>query len=257
MSNIIKKSITKQIGLNILIIALVLLIFTGTSFSFDGDNKDNKDLLIETGNMQVILKVPNTQYNFLDNLKYGVSDEIGVMQDGYNFTITNTGNIPIEYYEIKLVDEENKISTLPHNYLRFTIRKNNEDYQDIKNLGDSDNILYSGDNLLVGDTVNFNFKLWLDEAKSNFYNLELYSALEVILYQKKDIYEKYVLYSSFGSILSKTSIYSPVSTIIPKKDGYTFLGWSTSINGDIKYKSGDTYQEPVGKTLYAVWEKTS
>lgn len=253
-----RKNLIKQIVLNVFIIALVLIVFKGTSFSIN-DNNDNKDLVIQTGNMQVVLNVPNERYTFLDNLKNGVIDEIGKNQGGYNFSITNTGDIPIEYYEIRLVDEENKISTLPHNYLRFTIKKDSEEESFPKNLGDNDSVLYSGYDLLVGNTSTFNLKLWIDEKYNVINNKELYSALGVTLYQKSDIYDKYVLYASDEgeNIPFRTSIYSPISSTIPFKDGYNFLGWSTSFKGEIKYQSGDAYQEKKGSTLYAIWEKIS
>lgn len=41
---------------------------------------------------------------------------------------------------------------------------------------------------------------------------------------------------------------------IPTKEGHSFLGWSVSLNGEVAYKSGDTYSEDANLTLYAVWK---
>ena len=42
---------------------------------------------------------------------------------------------------------------------------------------------------------------------------------------------------------------------IPEKDGYTFLGWSTSPGAaDVEYDPGDTYRIDADLTLYPVWE---
>ena len=251
-----KKTIINSILFNVLIIVIAIVAFKGVSYSINNDNTTNKDLLIETGNMQVVLNVPNEHYEFKDNMKIGVSDEIGLNQKGYSFTLKNTGTIPIDYYEISLVDEENKISTLPHSYIRFTINKDNGNYSEVDNLGNVNSIIYTGEKLDVGKTVSFNFKMWIDSNKQNTNNMSLYSAIEVTLYQKKDILNNYVLYESDGGIIpSKTSIYRPISEQIPKKEGYVFLGWSTSFNGEVKYQSGDTYKEKKGGTLYAIWEK--
>lgn len=254
----IKGNIIRQIVVNSLIIVLMLVIFKNVSYSVDENPTiDNKDLLVKTGNMQVVLNVPKERYEFLNSLKMGVSDNIGQRQDGYNFTITNTGNIPIEYYEIKLVDEENKISTLPHHFLRFTIKKDDEEYSDVKSLSDTNNILYEGRNLKVGEVSSFNYKMWITDQVGDISDKTLYAALEVTLYQKDEINEKYVFYKNDEgeNVPFRTSIYEPISSTIPKKEGYIFLGWSTSFNGEVKYISGDTYKEEKGGTLYAIWEK--
>jgi len=250
-------NLKRQLLLNVLIIFLAVVIFNGVSYSANTNpNEDNKDLLIETGNMQVVLNVPKDRYDLLGT-KNKMSDEVGKAQAGYDFTITNTGNIPIEYYEIRLVDEENKISTLPHKYLKFIINKDNDNYSSVKNLGDNDNVLYSGKNLEVGKSARFNLKLWIDDKIMDIYNKELYGALEVTLYQKDETSLKYVLYESeegFG-IPFRTMIDSPITSSIPIRDGYEFLGWSRKFNGDVDYVSGDTYRENNGATLYAIWKK--
>jgi uncharacterized protein (TIGR02145 family)/uncharacterized repeat protein (TIGR02543 family) len=42
----------------------------------------------------------------------------------------------------------------------------------------------------------------------------------------------------------------------PKRDGHTFLGWSTLKNGSVEYGSGETYTMKKGRvTFYAVWEE--
>lgn len=42
---------------------------------------------------------------------------------------------------------------------------------------------------------------------------------------------------------------------VPTREGYNFLGWSTSINGDVEYVPGEYYNENASLLLYAVWEK--
>ena len=245
----------KSVIINIIIIVVAFVLFKGASYSLnDTPTSDNKNILIESGNMQVVLNIPSEKYELLDTSKVITSDVLGLKEKAYSFSITNTGNIPIEYYEIRLVDQEGKISTLPHKYLRFTINKNDEDYEAIKNLGDNDSIIYSGYNLEVGESNSYNLKMWVSDNEINALGKELYGAIEITLYQKYDVYKNYVLYESPNSnnVPIRTSIYNPISETIPTRIGYKFIGWE---NGNIKYNPGDTYKENIGITLTAIWEK--
>ena len=250
------KNIKRGIIVNLLIIIICVVLFKSVSYSIDTNPETvNKDLLIQTGNMQVILNIPNEKYELTDSLKESLSDSEGIKQESYNFSIKNTGNIPIEYYEIRLVDQEGKVTTLPHKYLHFTISSDNNEYDSIKSLGDVDSILYSGYNLDIGSSKSFKLKMWVTED-IDVLGKVLYGAIEVTLYQKYDVYKNYVLYESNDStnVPVRSSLYSPISSTIPKKNGYTFVGWETK-DGFIKYYPGDTYKENIGVTLYAIWEK--
>ena len=48
-----------------------------------------------------------------------------------------------------------------------------------------------------------------------------------------------------------------LSNTSPTRDGYSFLGWSTSSGGSVEYHPGDTYSENRALTLYAVWQKSN
>ena len=251
------KNFKRNLIINVLIIAVAIFLFKGISYSAESDKiTENKDLLIKTENMQVVLNIPNEKYNFLDTMKESVSDSIGMNQKGYLFSIKNTGSIPIEYYEIRLVDQEGKVSTLPHKYLRFTISKDNGKYEEVKNLGDNDSIIYYGYNLDIGKSSTYNLKMWIDGEEIEALGKELYGAIEVTLYQKFDVYKNYVLYESVDStnVPIRTSIYNPISSTVPVREGYKFIGWEKK-GGTIKYNPGDTFIENIGTTLYAVWEK--
>ena len=251
----IVKNIKRQIIVNVLIIVVAVVLFKGVSYSLDENpTKDNKNLLMKSGNMQVVLSIPNEKYELLDSKVASMSDIEGLKQEGYTFSIKNIGNMPIEYYEIRLVNQEGKVSTLPHKYLHFTINKDNGKYENVKNLGDNDSILYYGYNLEIGSSSKYNLKIWISDSEIDALGKELYGAIEVILYQKYDIYKNYVLYESVDSsnVPIRSSIYNPISTTIPKRDGFKFLGWDK--NG-IRYNPGDTYNGNIGTTLKAIWEK--
>ena len=251
------KNIKRGIVVNILIIMVSFFLFKGVSYSAKvNPTEDNKELLIKTGNMQVVLNIPSEKYELLDSSKGMIPDSIGISQDGYNFSIKNIGNIPVEYYEIRMVDQEGKVTTLPHKYIRYVISKDNDNDEIVKNLGDNDGIIYAGYNLDIGKSISFNLKMWVQDNEINALGKELYGAIEVTLYQKFDVYKNYVLYESEDgtNIPIRTSIYNPVSSTIPKRDGYRFTGWKAK-ESQMIYNPGDTYQEKTGLTLYAIWEK--
>lgn len=52
---------------------------------------------------------------------------------------------------------------------------------------------------------------------------------------------------SYGSTLI-------LSSIIPTRTGYRFLGWATSSTGAVAYQPGGQYTANAGATLYAIWE---
>lgn len=237
-------NIKRSILINLFIVIVCVILFKSVSYSANTKpNEANKNLLIETGNMQVVLNIPSDKYKLVD-------------ESGYVFSIKNTGNIPIEYYEIRVVDQENKVSTMPHRYIDFSISCDNQTDNTIKNLGDNDSIIYSGYNLDIGDSLSFNLKMWIKNEISDSYGKELFGAIEITLYQKYDVYKNYVLYDGIGglNVPVRTSIYNPISSTIPKRDGYVFVGWETK-DGKIKYYPGETYQEKIGTTLYAIWDK--
>ncbi|MBQ4561339.1 MAG: InlB B-repeat-containing protein [Clostridia bacterium] len=45
-----------------------------------------------------------------------------------------------------------------------------------------------------------------------------------------------------------------ITSTKPERTGYTFMGWSTSADGAVVYKSGDKYKEDKSIVLYAVWK---
>ena len=48
-----------------------------------------------------------------------------------------------------------------------------------------------------------------------------------------------------------------LSSSKPEREGYSFLGWSTSRNGEVIYQPGDTYTENRSVVLYALWQPKS
>ena len=45
-----------------------------------------------------------------------------------------------------------------------------------------------------------------------------------------------------------------LSSEVPTRKGYKFLGWSTTADGAVRYAPGATYSENANLTLFAVWK---
>lgn len=59
-----------------------------------------------------------------------------------------------------------------------------------------------------------------------------------------------------ASVTKSKNIDIQVSSAVPVRDGYQFLGWATSPDaGTAEYTAGDMYRENADVTLYAVWKK--
>ena len=47
-----------------------------------------------------------------------------------------------------------------------------------------------------------------------------------------------------------------LSSVLPERAGYEFLGWGTSESGDPVYQPGDRYAADMDLSLYAIWGQT-
>ncbi len=59
-----------------------------------------------------------------------------------------------------------------------------------------------------------------------------------------------------GAPTSQTKVWEEtliMSSTVPTRSGYTFLGWTTSSTGLVKYQPGDNYTTNANATLYATW----
>ncbi|MCR5375573.1 MAG: InlB B-repeat-containing protein [Lachnospiraceae bacterium] len=68
---------------------------------------------------------------------------------------------------------------------------------------------------------------------------------------------KYNLNGAVGSVPEQVKFHDEdltLTTFVPQRDGYEFLGWSLSYNdATVAYQPGDVYTDNAAMTLYAVW----
>ncbi len=68
-----------------------------------------------------------------------------------------------------------------------------------------------------------------------------------------------VTYNGNSGTAPATQIKLPMADLVlsktkPVREGYEFIGWSTSKNGKAEYQPGDTYKKNESITLYALWK---
>ena len=74
-------------------------------------------------------------------------------------------------------------------------------------------------------------------------------------------YGSIIEYSANGGVCAPTSqlkekdVAIKLSSAVPAKRGFKFVGWSTTIDGEVVYQPGDEYDLNGRVKLYAVWEK--
>ena len=183
-------AINKQRKILIIAIFCVITLFISTSYALltNFDKTDNV-VVFQTGNLN--MSVNNTEGLINLNNKLPESDTDGLANaTPIVLTLTNTGTILIQGFDVKLVSENSttNVSTLSEDYIKYAISLDNGNtYQTPSILSSNDNIIYSGYNLAVDASVTIYLKVWIDEnAGNNAINKTYYGSIQVDLYQKKD-----------------------------------------------------------------------
>ena len=184
------KAILRQKKILIVAVMFVVTLFIGSSYALlTNFDKTSEVINIKVGNMNA--SVTTNESISLEN-KLPETDASGKQNaTPVEITITNTGTINIQKYEIKLLSEEGKTSTLEYQYIKYAISLDGTNYLEAKNLNDSNNIVYTGYNLKTDNNKNTKdiyVKVWIDEtAGNNGLNKTFYGALSVDLYQKAEL----------------------------------------------------------------------
>jgi len=257
--NLFNRIINNQILVTGITTVLMMLVIVGSSYAiFSSDDAiETNDVVVSSGNLEVVISSESDTI-ILDYETLGVSDIKGMDSNGYTFSIKNTGSSNIAYYEIRIVDKEYEVSNLPHKAINYSIKKDNSEYSNPYNLGDAHGYIFVGRDLLVDDSHSFDLKLWVNEMYGYLANNKsLKASLEVTLYNEIPL-RNYLIYNTMGgSYIPKSNVLNKrITNLIPIKEGYTFLGWSTYEDSSVcDYLPGSTYNNKLGLILYAVWKE--
>lgn len=186
----VKKSITiatieKEKKILTIAVICVISLFISTTYSIlTSYNSIDNAVTFTTGNLNMTIN--NTNGLVTLNGKLPQVDEDAIANNPpISLVLTNTGNIIIEKYEVKLLSEDDKVSTLNDSYIKYAISEDGVNYTTISGLKATNNIIYTGYDLAVGNGKTIYLKVWIDQvAGKTALNKIYYGSIQVELYQK-------------------------------------------------------------------------
>ncbi len=230
--NLIKKegitdnAISKQRKILIFSVLCVVTLFLGTSYSLL-TNFDKTDDVVSFKTGDLNMTVNNTLIN-LEN-KLPETDDSGLKNSKpVVLTLTNTGSLTIMKFDVKLITNSKKESTLENKYLKYAISTDNGvSYSSPEILSTNSSIIYSGYNLVPNASKTVYLKVWINkDAGNEALNKTYYGSVKVDLYQKGEV---------------------PYATNIIK-DTYTKTGGVVGINKDLELA---TTKEDINEYRYS------
>ena len=236
-SSITDRAINKQKKILIIAVFLVITLFISSSYALltNFDKTDNV-ITIKSGNLTMTIAGDTVNLNN----KLPVSDADGLTENPTVITLTNTGTMNIEGYDVKLISEEgtNNVSTLDSKYIKYAISLDNTTYTEPKLLSSNNNIIYTGYNLAVNASKTLYLKVWIDNAAgNNAINKTFYGTIKVDLYQK---------ISSASDVIKeqiKNNTTSTCANLSVEEDGTTYLsGTNDCINFNYVWYSGKLWR---------------
>ena len=232
------KAIDKQKKILIIAIFLVITLFIGSSYALltNFDKTDNV-ITIKSGNLTMTIAADTVNLNN----KLPESNEDGLKGTTTTITLTNTGTMNIEGYDVKLVNETgtSNVSTLDNKYIKYAISLDNITFSDPQILSSNNNIIYTGYNLAVNASKTLYLKVWIDNAAgNNAINKSFYGSIKVDLYQKKDVPASELIKSQIANNTTSTC-----TNLSIEEDGITYLsGTKDCINFNYVWYSGKLWR---------------
>ena len=267
------------------LILMILLVLTGTSYAIITWSYEGK-----TDNL---LSTPDISFRFLESNKEVIGIENGVpMTDEQGMNQTGTGNVfdfevkskfnantDVKYtVSLEKLTIDSGKTQIPEDEIKIYV----EDFEGktvLKptKISDLDNYnlfiktdRHSKDNEEISSK--YRLKVWLDESVDVFTNQNRQYKFKINVGTTEQEQNKdqtynlvYNLNGGTGNISStsfKVGNKVTITSTVPTKDGYKFLGWSTNKNNsNAEYTSGEqvsltnAYNNTV--TLYAIWQSNA
>ena len=176
----------------IVIICAVALLAIGTSYAvFTFNITKNSNFKVKIGTLELTITDTETEDRVVINNAVPTPTQEALEDDGYNFTITNTGTIDAAYtiYLDELTLDNQTRERLSNEYVKVNVSpSNNVNPNNTYLLSELTNGALETGVLNAGDSVSYTLRVWIDyNADNSVQNKYFASRIRVDSTQKKAV----------------------------------------------------------------------
>ena len=251
---------------SILLVAVIVALSTSYAmFRFNVTKNTNFKLAL--GTLELTIKDTTTEDKFILKNTVPTKDDVALGEDGYKFTLTNTGTID-SYYSIYLDDIllSDAGKRLDNSYIRFNLLNESNNQSNTSSLSSysSDNRLITNGFLKKGESVTYILRMWVKyEAGNEAQNKYFATQIRVVGTQANAVgYQEKILNGSYPVlkdnlvpvVISDTGVVTKADI---NKEWYSYekKNWANSVilkDESVVYKNGETIPEDNIES-YFVW----
>ena len=261
---------------SILLVAVIVALSTSYAmFRFNVTKNTNFKLAL--GTLELTIKDTTTEDKFILNNTVPTKDDVALGEDGYNFTLTNTGTID-SYYSIYLDDIllSDAGERLDNSYIRFNLLNESNNQSNTSSLSSysNDNRLITNGFLKKGESVTYILRMWVKyEAGNEAQNKYFATQIRVVGTQANAVgYQEEILNGSYPVlkdnlvpvVISDTGVVTKADI---NKEWYSYekKNWANSVilkDESVVYKNGEEIPEDniesyfvwIPKYSYQIWD---
>ena len=261
---------------SILLVAVIVALSTSYAmFRFNVTKNTNFKLAL--GTLELTIKDTTTEDKFILKNTVPTKDDVALGEDGYKFTLTNTGTID-SYYSIYLDDIllSDAGERLDNSYIRFNLLNESNNQSNTSSLSSysSDNRLITNGFLKKGESVTYILRMWVKyEAGNEAQNKYFATQIRVVGTQANAVgYQEEILNGSYPVlkdnlvpvVISDTGVVTKADL---NKEWYSYekKNWANSVilkDESVVYKNGEEIPEDniesyfvwIPKYSYQIWD---
>ena len=261
---------------SILLVAVIVALSTSYAmFRFNVTKNTNFKLAL--GTLELTIKDTTTEDKFILKNTVPTKDDVALGEDGYKFTLTNTGTID-SYYSIYLDDIllSDAGERLDNSYIRFNLLNESNNQSNTSSLSSysSDNRLITNGFLKKGESVTYILRMWVNyEAGNEAQNKYFATQIRVVGTQANAVgYQEEILNGSYPVlkdnlvpvVISDTGVVTKADI---NKEWYSYekKNWANSVilkDESVVYKNGEEIPEDniesyfvwIPKYSYQLWD---